>query len=34
MSELSAKMSEEVIATCGEIDAEIVRVLTEKFSWE
>ena len=27
-------MSEDVIATCDEIDAEIVRVLTEKFSWE
>ena len=26
-------MSEDVIATCDEIDAEIVRVLTEKFSW-
>jgi len=25
-------MSEDVIATCDEIDAEIVRVLTEKFS--
>jgi putative PIN family toxin of toxin-antitoxin system len=23
-----------VIATCDEIDGEIVRVLTEKFSWE
>jgi len=27
-------MSEDVIATCDEIDAEIVRVLTEKFPWE
>lgn len=27
-------MSQDVIATCDEIDAEIVRVLTEKFSWE
>jgi predicted nucleic acid-binding protein len=27
-------MSEDVIATCDEIDTEIVRVLTEKFSWE
>jgi putative PIN family toxin of toxin-antitoxin system len=27
-------MSEDVIASCDEIDAEIVRVLTEKFSWE
>jgi uncharacterized protein len=27
-------MSEDVIATCDEIDAEIVRVLTEKISWE
>ncbi len=27
-------MSEDVIATCDEIDAEIVRILTEKFSWE
>ena len=27
-------MSEDAIATCDEIDAEIVRVLTEKFSWE
>jgi hypothetical protein len=27
-------MSEDVIATCDEIDAEIVRVLMEKFSWE
>jgi predicted nucleic acid-binding protein len=27
-------MSEDVVATCDEIDAEIVRVLTENFSWE
>ena len=27
-------MSEDVIATCDEIDAEIVRVLTERFFWE
>ena len=27
-------MSEDVIATCDEIDAEILRVLTQKFSWE
>jgi hypothetical protein len=26
-------MSEDVIATCDEIDAKIVRVLTEKFFW-
>ena len=31
---LEQAMSEDVIATCDEIDAEIVRVLTEKFSWE
>lgn len=31
---LEKAMSEDVIATCAEIDAEIVRVLTEKFSWE
>ncbi len=30
---LEKAMSEDVIATCDEIDAEIVRVLTEKFSW-
>lgn len=28
------KAMSDVIATCEEIDAEIVRVLTEKFSWE
>jgi putative PIN family toxin of toxin-antitoxin system len=27
-------MSEDVVASCDEIDAEIFRVLTEKFSWE
>lgn len=27
-------MSEDVIATCDEIEKEIVRVLTEKFFWE
>ena len=31
---LEKAMSEDVIASCDEIDAEIVRVLTEKFSWE
>ncbi len=31
---LEKAMSEDVIATCDEIDAEIVRVLTEKVSWE
>jgi len=31
---LERAMSEDVTATCDEIDAEIVRVLTEKFSWE
>ena len=31
---LEKAMSEDVIATCDEIDAEIVRVLTQKFSWE
>ena len=31
---LEKAMSEDVIATCDEIDAEIVSVLTEKFSWE
>ena len=31
---LEKAMSEDVIATCDEIDAEILRVLTEKFSWE
>lgn len=27
-------VSEDVIASCDEIDAEILRVLTEEFSWE
>jgi uncharacterized protein len=31
---LKKAMNEDVIATCDEINAEIVRVLTEKFSWE
>ena len=31
---LEKAMNEDVIATCDEIDAEIVRVLTEKFAWE
>jgi len=31
---LEKAMSEDVIASCDEINAEIVRVLTEKFSWE
>jgi uncharacterized protein len=31
---LERAMREDVIATCDEIDAEIVRVLTEKFFWE
>jgi len=31
---LEKAMSEDVIATCDEVDAEIVRVLTEKFFWE
>ncbi|MFY9747310.1 MAG: putative toxin-antitoxin system toxin component, PIN family [Acidobacteriaceae bacterium] len=31
---LEKAMSDDVIATCDEIDAEVVRVLTEKFSWE
>lgn len=31
---LEKAMRDDVIATCDEIDAEIVRVLTEKFSWE
>jgi putative PIN family toxin of toxin-antitoxin system len=31
---LQKAMNEDVIATCDEIDAEIVRVLTDKFSWE
>jgi len=31
---LEKAMSEDVIATCAEIEAEITRVLTQKFSWE
>ena len=31
---LEKAMSEDVIATCDEIDAEIVRVLTDKVAWE
>jgi uncharacterized protein len=31
---LEKAMREDVIATCDEINAEIVRVLTEKFAWE
>lgn len=31
---LEKAISEDVIATCDEIDAEIVRVLMEKFFWE
>ena len=31
---LEKAMSEDVIATCDEIDAEIVRVVREKFSWK
>ena len=31
---LEKAMREDVIASCDEIDAEILRVLTEKFSWE
>jgi uncharacterized protein len=31
---LETAISEDVIATCDELDAEIMRVLTEKFSWE
>lgn len=31
---LERAMSEDVIATCDEIESEIVRVLTEKFCWE
>ena len=27
-------MSEDIIATCPEIEAEILRVLTQKFLWE
>jgi putative PIN family toxin of toxin-antitoxin system len=31
---LEKAMGQDVIATCDEIDEEIMRVLTEKFSWE
>jgi putative PIN family toxin of toxin-antitoxin system len=31
---LERAMSEDVIASCDEIEAEILRVLTGKFSWE
>jgi putative PIN family toxin of toxin-antitoxin system len=31
---LEKAMNEDAIATCDEIDAEILRVLTDKFSWE
>jgi uncharacterized protein len=31
---LEKAMSEDIIATCDEINAEIFRVLTEKFAWE
>jgi predicted nucleic acid-binding protein len=31
---LEKAMSEDVIASCPEIEAEILRVLTEKFLWE
>jgi putative PIN family toxin of toxin-antitoxin system len=31
---LEKAMSEDVIASCQEIEAEILRVLTEKFLWE
>jgi uncharacterized protein len=31
---LEKAMSEDVIASCSEIESEIFRVLTEKFSWE
>ena len=31
---LEKAMSEDVIATCTEIEAEILRVLTEKFLWQ
>ena len=31
---LEKAMSEDVIASCDEIDAEIVRVLADKFAWE
>jgi putative PIN family toxin of toxin-antitoxin system len=31
---LEKAMSEDIIATCPETEAEILRVLTEKFQWE
>lgn len=31
---LEKAMSEDIIASCNEIELEILRVLTEKFSWE
>jgi putative PIN family toxin of toxin-antitoxin system len=31
---LEKAMSEDVIASCREIEAEILRVLTDKFAWE
>ena len=31
---LEKALAEDVVATCNEIEAEIVRVLTEKFHWE
>lgn len=31
---LEKAMSEDVIASCREIEAEILRVLTAKFAWE
>jgi hypothetical protein len=31
---LEKAMSEDVIATCPEIQGEILRILTEKFLWE
>jgi predicted nucleic acid-binding protein len=31
---LEKTMSEDVIASCREIEAEILRVLTHKFAWE
>jgi predicted nucleic acid-binding protein len=31
---LEKAMGEDVIATCAEIEAEITRVLTQKFLWE
>jgi putative PIN family toxin of toxin-antitoxin system len=31
---LEKAMSQDIIASCDEIDAEILRVLVDKFSWE